>query len=768
MILSSLEATLNRIERLATSGTVGDVAVLVRLLGDLDWQTRCAAAEAISTVVDAHAAEIDTEKLFDTLIAAAGDTTDAGRRAAAIAALEGIGERVMPRVMIELERAHSSARISLAGLAGTVGGAEAVRLLGALAQDADTNVAAAAITALGHTRDPHAADILFQKLDSQDDWLRFATIGALGELGDARAIERIEPLLEEPLMEELAASALAEIATLESGRAIARHLRARDGSLRPAVLTALVSICADDRCVPHSTRMALRNSAPHIFLATADAETFDEILRMTSDSVLAKARAGITLLGWMGEARAVPVIEKALDDPSLVSAARTALADLARQLPSLDVMLDAGQSAIAPVEIVAAIANVKSFATLEAAARVCVEAMDAETLDASAAALAQGRDWLQQQSAAQNPSAEASHLVEKLRAYLTVAEGRARLEIAETLGVIARIFPAATARFTIDELTKTESDEHLLARLAFLVHADSARATKEAIRAQRHRNARLRMAALEILGRCASPSENISLALHLTDESSGVRRAAARALRRGAATVEARRVLLAALDDEDIWVRAEATTTLGALFGDDAEVHARLREALIAPHPVSRVAAAQAISARTEAQDRRMLSEMARRDAQAEARRAAVQAFARCAQSRTAFSVARAALKDAAWPVRHAAVETLASSNEARAINLLQDVAANPKEAAAVRGAALRALALRGAEETIRHSCVAISECGDATLVEDAFAALVIIKPLHQTPMRQFMKVCAPRAASVINFILENENRDEAQTIDAD
>src|SRR2546423_11534326 len=140
---SSLEATLERVQRLASSGGAADVRQLVRLLGNEDWQTRRAAAEAISSAVQSRPQDSDTETLFDELIAAVGDHHHAGRRAAAVVALEGIGARALPRLATELERAPASARIALAGVIGGVGGIEAVHLLAPLVKDADTNVATA-------------------------------------------------------------------------------------------------------------------------------------------------------------------------------------------------------------------------------------------------------------------------------------------------------------------------------------------------------------------------------------------------------------------------------------------------------------------------------------------------------------------------------------------------------------------------------------------------------------------------------------------------
>jgi HEAT repeat protein len=756
---SSLEATLDRVERLASSGAAADVRALVRLLGNEDWQTRRAAAEAISAAVRSHPQDSDTETLFDELIAAIGDSSHAGRRAAAIVALEGIGAPALPRLAAELQRAPASARIALAGVIGSVEGVEAVRHLAPLAQDADINVATAAMAALGRTRESSAAQILLNYLDTEDDWLRFAAVGALGELGDECAIERIELLLEEPLVQEAAAASLVEMATPAAGDALARHLRAADGTLRPAILAALVSLSNDERVVgvPRAISEKIRARAQRAFRETADDATFGDIMRMVSTGDPERARVGLTALGWMGAPRAVPILGSALGDPALSKTARRALVDLTHEPQALGAMLEVESILIAPVEIAVAISNTRSLATLEAAARLSVEAADAETLEASIAALAAGRHWLRERRADLLHTSEATRLGESLRGLLHSAHNRALFEIAETLGVLAAALPPAMTEAIADELSESVDEDYILARLAFLDSVDPLRAAEEAARAQRHRSAIVRMSALEILSwRAGASKEAFSLVSHLTDESAGVRRAATRAMRRGLATTENMRALLAACADEDIWVRTEAIITLGVLFGTIAQARAHLREQLDAPHPLCRVAAAGALSTHADARDWRALAQMARRDTQPEARRAAVLSFARCEQSRRALSAMRAAIRDTAWPVRRAAVEVLASNREAAALKLLLDVAGDQEEESTVRGAALCALAQLDAPETIELACQALSH-GDATLIEDAYAALLTLKRTRRAEMRAARESCAPRAAAILNTVISDE-----------
>lgn len=751
----SLEAALDKVERLGQSGAAADVRALVRLLGNEDWQTRRAAAEAISSLVATRGGDVDTDELFRELISSVTDRTDAGRRAAAIAALEGIGAPALPALAEALRSGEASSAIALAGLIGQVGGAEAVALLAPLVESANTNIATAAISALGRTRHPASTPLLLLALEREDEWLRFAAVGALGELGDARAVPALEKLLTESLMEEAAATALEEIASHEAVTALAGNLRDEDGRFRARVLVALVSLSEDERPLPSAVQERLRISAWTLFRQSADNATFGDLLRMTTTADPLLRRASITALGWLGDARAVPVIAEALADPAFMKAARGALRNLSNDTHALNHMLEAEADLIPPLEVATAMNGAKSYQAIEAAAHLSVEAADAETMEVALMVLAAGRDQLRQQHADLFDTERASKLAESLSDLLSMAEGRALVEIAETLGLLASALSPVLKERVSDALLQASTDDHLLAHLAFLDNADPLRAVEEATRAERHKSARVRLSAIEILSWRSRPRDNASLALHLTDEAAGVRRAAMRAMRRGAPTAEAQRAIRAALADEDIWVRAEAITTLGALFATETEARACLREALNEPHPLVRVAAAEALAEHADRKDWRALAQTARRDPQPEARRAAALAFAGCPQPRTALAVARAALKDEAWQVRRAGVQVLAICNESSAHKLLLEVASDEQEQESVRGAALRALAPLDARRAIALSCRTISN-GDAALIEDAYATLHSLERTHRSLMEETARTCAPRAAGIIKAVMND------------
>ncbi|HEV2707460.1 MAG TPA: HEAT repeat domain-containing protein [Pyrinomonadaceae bacterium] len=752
-------------------GAGREVRALTSLLGHDDWQTRRAAASAIAASISAgEVSGIEFETLLEELFAALGDNSGAGRRAAAIAALEGVvalaetRSLALGRIESALVRAGSTVRIGLAGVVGAAGGAEAVRLLAPLAEDEETNVAAAAVAALGRTRSPEATPLLVRHLDAANDWLRFAVVGALGELGDARAVAPLELLLEDQLLQEAAASALCEIATVDAACALARHLRSPcDGALRPSVLKSLVSIATDERALPRAVAEEIYRQSRALFRVLAEDEaTLSELLHQTYTLDPARAAARITALGWSGDARAVPRIAQALSEPATSAAAHAALAaliDSPRDARTLPALLAQPSELLPHCALAAALAQAETPAALEAAARLGAATDEAETRQTCASALAHARERMLR-GASPLSADERLRLLDALLQSLPTAQGELLVELSETLGMLLADAAPQQRAEAVAALPADEGETQALARLAFFERAGAAtddEALCELVRAaERHTSARVRVRAIEFAERRGAFLEEASFVSHLTDEATGVRRAAARALRRQP-TRDVRRELLAALADEDIWVTAESIVTLGARYGDDPEVRARLLEQLAAAHPLCRVAAAEALSKLArDAEEWRALAQLARRDPFPEVRHAAMCALARCGEARTVLSAARAALKDAEWPVRRAAVEVLSASTERPASRLLSEAAVN--EEPAVRGAALRALAERGAAEAVTFACRAVGET-DSALIEDAYAALRLCKRTCPEALDAARHTCAPRAAAIIAFIVDNSDK---------
>src|SRR3954454_6699212 len=111
---TKLKTALECVTELGLSGGTTDARELLTMLGSSDWQIRRAAADEISAGL-ASAGDGGTASLiFSGLIEATLNTAEAGRRSAALAALEQIGRPALPVLASALETATASGRIALA------------------------------------------------------------------------------------------------------------------------------------------------------------------------------------------------------------------------------------------------------------------------------------------------------------------------------------------------------------------------------------------------------------------------------------------------------------------------------------------------------------------------------------------------------------------------------------------------------------------------------------------------------------------------------
>src|SRR4051812_6120762 len=93
---ATLETKLDAVNSLAQSGRERDLRRLFTMLGDSDWQTRRAAVEAIASILNSSASRQAVDRACAELVEAVLSTEFAGKRAAAIAALEAVGRPALP------------------------------------------------------------------------------------------------------------------------------------------------------------------------------------------------------------------------------------------------------------------------------------------------------------------------------------------------------------------------------------------------------------------------------------------------------------------------------------------------------------------------------------------------------------------------------------------------------------------------------------------------------------------------------------------------
>ena len=205
-------------------GTLGDpcaVDGLISALGDSDDATRTNAAEALSELEVARA----VPALVDTLI----DSSDEVR-AATPRALGQLGdERAVPALMGALGDSDNSVREASAGALGTIGNSRSAPLLIGSLKDPDTGVRRAGVASLlkldlGEHLKAAVTGLIEVMGDrgftEEVDSLRAEATGALGELGDRRAVPVLIDALGQRYKDELfraATRALSDIGDWEAG-----------------------------------------------------------------------------------------------------------------------------------------------------------------------------------------------------------------------------------------------------------------------------------------------------------------------------------------------------------------------------------------------------------------------------------------------------------------------------------------------------------------------------------------------------------------------
>ena len=112
--------------------------------------------------------------------------------------LAQVGERAVGQLIDALQSPNPRARAHVAQALGTIGAARAFGpLVAALGREADESASVSFLEALGHLRHPAAFDVLLPYLDRHDSngWYARVAAGALGRLGDPRAVAPLARLL---------------------------------------------------------------------------------------------------------------------------------------------------------------------------------------------------------------------------------------------------------------------------------------------------------------------------------------------------------------------------------------------------------------------------------------------------------------------------------------------------------------------------------------------------------------------------------------------
>ncbi len=180
-----------------------------------------------------------------------GNDENAVLRNSALAALERQGPYATPHLVSLARGKNLEVAMFAVQILSRIKDPSTVEALLPLVEHPDSNVAQAAIEALGALKAREAVPALIHRLDA-DLWLQFAAVAALGEIGDARAVEPLLDAIPNEMLSEPAVEALGRIAAPESLPRLLALLADHDRlPLRDFVLRA-VAVVLEGHAVPPS------------------------------------------------------------------------------------------------------------------------------------------------------------------------------------------------------------------------------------------------------------------------------------------------------------------------------------------------------------------------------------------------------------------------------------------------------------------------------------------------------------------------------------
>ena len=307
----------------------GNAERLRDALGSDSAAVRRRAAEFLGEV-----GEEDEQATVDALLRAATQDDDGEVRAAAVDALDELGQAALEQLLSELtgtggsEAAWVTAqkfaralkadrpelRMAAANALGRLDDPSSVQhLVGALA-DEDPRVRLRACQACGTFADPRSVPALTTRLNEDDDpRVRRAAANALGNVGTDRALSPLLDLLDdgdEPLR-RIAAGALGKASTPEPVEPLARALGDESAVVRNAAVYSVIELLSN---VPTEQSHAVRDRVVSELKSADDATVVEPLVEILTDGQQSRQRRNAAwILGRAAEPDSAAAVEALAD-----------------------------------------------------------------------------------------------------------------------------------------------------------------------------------------------------------------------------------------------------------------------------------------------------------------------------------------------------------------------------------------------------------------------------------------------------------------------
>lgn len=633
-----VEVRLSGLNALVGRSDASAIDFAITALGDGEWRVR---KTAVAILLEGA----DRNRIIHQLIDQLSREKNIGMRNAAVEVFIQFGKSAIDPLLFSLQRTDDDVKKLVIDTLGEIKERKAAPTLIALLSDQNENVAASAVEALGKLADPEALPPLLQILNRDNPLLVFSAIKALEQMGDPRAVEPLIEILNKNPYKRVGLDALGAVGDMRAVGALVATLQSGSKSIRYSALKAIGGVegrqaDADRSVIHHRVREIYQESL------------YSLLLDAVQDADPALRRAAIHALGWVAEARSIPVLV-----PLISSECReevlSALVAIGKEnvdplLAESSTQEDVVREAMATV--LGRVGNPRALPHLQ----YLLQDRNGHVRQAAAAALGEIRD----------PGTIQALLPVLADIYSNVQEGAVKALMAmkealprsTLLDYLRHEAPAlrCNAAFLLGQLR----EEKAIAPLVFLLN-DPEQA--------------VRQAAVDALGCFPSPEATQHILLAMGDECADVRLAALKILA-GRETGHLENLvdyLHPLLHDENIWVRSAIPPILARIEGEKART--LLLELLADPVGAVKIATLSALGERREKWVLPLvLAETSSPDM--DVKKAAILALGLLRES-SAIPLLQSFLTDSNWTVRAAAIRAIGHLHDRSSIGRLKEMA---------------------------------------------------------------------------------------------
>lgn len=232
------EVRLKALEGIKTSGDLSESEtrkIYFLALGDSDWRVRKKAVGLIT----ANPCQKDIQEL----IIALGNDANAGKRNSAQEALILLGRDILPYLHKELNNKDQDVRKFIVDILGSIKSRDSVEYLIQMLNDPNPNIQLSAVESLGVIGDRRVIDPFIELLRStENDWLRFGIIEAIGNLKDNNIFEKLGGFLDIPILVKSIMNLYSKLGELEHISHIVKVIKKTEKRHLKSCIQALIGI----------------------------------------------------------------------------------------------------------------------------------------------------------------------------------------------------------------------------------------------------------------------------------------------------------------------------------------------------------------------------------------------------------------------------------------------------------------------------------------------------------------------------------------------